>query len=102
MSVVTDIILCEFDTVGHEPLDCPPIDQINQFLHRFNAKLLKVDEYAGGNKVMQVGVWMAAVNHLGPGLEEVVFKQQWRYPECVQLLVKQEHDCKFLMVLDGL
>ena len=99
MSVVTDLILTEFDSVGGFSL-IPPMDEINLHLDQFNSYFVKVDEHAGGSKYMQTGVWLAAVNHLGPleDLVQVIREQHWEYPEAVRLLVQEENEEGFKVV----
>ena len=94
MSVVTDIILIEFDSVG--TLNCPPpMVKINDWLNEeYRCSLQKVDQMAGGNKFTQVGVWMAAINHFASLYDfvEVVRNAGWEWPEYVRLMVNEEFD----------
>ena len=67
MSVVTSMILTEFDSVGNrETPEC--IGLLNKFIDDSRGleceTFQQVDHLGGGNKCMQVGVWCGAVNYL--------------------------------------
>ena len=101
MSRVTNLILCEHESVGgHE---CLPIEPINRFLAGRHSEFCKVDKYAGGSKFMEIGVWVAAVNYLGSeeDLIRVVREQTWEFPEHVQLFIKQQEEDGFRIAIDG-
>ena len=93
MSSVTDVILTEFDSVGDPESRCDAMDEINDFMTTQNSEFLKVDEYAGGPKWMQMGIWMAAVNHCCPidQLAEAIELATWEWPDKVGLFVNGEH-----------
>jgi len=99
MSHVADIILVTCIDDGAEADDCHPnADKLNAYLknNHNGAGLVKVDNYAGGNKAMQVDVFMAAINYLNIDAFVEWFRGvEWQDPECVQLLIKNEHDNRF-------
>lgn len=95
MSHVTDIILITAieDGVG-EAEEHPNAEKIHKFIcSKYVAGLKKVDELSGGNKAMQCDVFMTAINYLDiPALVDFFYEIKWEMPECVQLLIKDEHD----------
>ena len=55
--------------------------------------LIKVDQHARGGKAMQCDVFVAAINYLDrEGFLTAFNAVPWEYPECVQLILKGEHD----------
>lgn len=58
--------------------------------------LKKVSQFAGGNKRMEVDVFLCAVNNLDvKEFLDAVKAVQWEMPERVQVLLKNENDEKF-------
>jgi hypothetical protein len=52
-----------------------------------------VRESAGGQKVMEADVWLCAGNYLQVGDVTKAMRQvRWTDPDCVQLLVKDQHE----------
>lgn len=99
MSHVTDIILSTMIEDGAKRDDeHPNVDELNQYLieHYGGWVLVKVDENAGGGKAMQCDLFIAAINHLNiPEFLERFYEIAWEAPECVQLMLKDEHDERF-------
>lgn len=57
---------------------------------------VRVDQHAGGNKVMERNVWLAAFNHLDlEALAAQLGAIEWEWPESVQLLVRDQHGARF-------
>lgn len=90
MSSVTDIILTTF-------LNDPGINRVQEFLRETEKnELTEVSKHSGGTKEMQVDVWLGAFNYMDEtALVDVVRTAPWKYPECVQLMLKGEHDDRF-------
>ncbi len=98
MSNVTDIILSTAIEDGASKQDeHPNVDLLNAYIKKeHNWALIRVDQYAGGGKKVQCDVFMAAINYLN--IDEFVkhfHTISWECPECVQLMLKGEHDDKF-------
>jgi hypothetical protein len=56
----------------------------------------RVDEHAGGPKAIEAAVFMAAFNHLNiESFRQAVIKNQWDFPESVQLFIKEQEDERF-------
>lgn len=91
MSWVTDIILTEFDSVGVVKTPQPLLD-INTYLdEKYKNAIIQVDDLAGGNKWMQIGVWMGAFNHFDfDEFFHFVKNRPWEYPEVVQVMANFE------------
>ena len=89
MSSVTDIlILTAIEETGMEV--------VNKYFSDTRYTLKEVSDYSGGNKAFQADVFMAAINYFA--LDEFLeFLQtvEWENPECVQVLIKREHDDNF-------
>jgi len=71
------------------------MDEVQHWLqeHEEGAELVEVSEQAGGNKGMQGHVWTGAFNYFGTnGFIEMLELVEFRKPEAVKLLVKEEHD----------
>ena len=84
MSHVADIILSTCIRDGSEIKETSPnVEKLNNYLKREHngASLIKVDEGAGGNKVMQRDVFMAAINYLDiPGFVRAFNEVKWEIP----------------------
>jgi hypothetical protein len=88
MSRVTDIILA----TRYE--ETAAVDCLQEALGGF--ALIQVDDRAGGDKIMQCDVYLAAVNHLDIENFVAAFKTApWKDPDCVQLMLKDEEDLLF-------
>jgi len=96
MSHVTDIILTTAISDGCiGETSHPNADKLNEYLSKNYGgwKLVKVDSKAGGGKVMQCDLFLAAINHLNiPDFLDAFHKVEWESPECTQLMLKDEHD----------
>lgn len=98
MSVVTDIILVTFLNDGAKrDNEHPNADRLSAYLEREHDRdLQKVDEHAGGDKMMQCDVFMAAINHLDKDEFVKLFRSiEWEWPEKTQLMIKGEWDDRF-------
>jgi hypothetical protein len=61
---------------------------------------VQVDQLAVGTKAMQCDVFLTAINYLDIEAFVEVFRGiPWNVPECVQLLIKDEHDELFTVYL---
>lgn len=104
MSRVTDVILTT-SSVETDEDDRPlaGVASVNAWLLLKHHCVLKgVTDHAGGNKVMQAGVFLVAVNHLDePGLIAAVRDAPWERHEMVRLLLNREEDSGFELVVDG-
>jgi hypothetical protein len=95
MSNVTDII---FSTACGENKKF--INELNQYLEKHhNRELEKVDQYAGGDRHMQREIYMAAINYLNVESFLDIFNstKSDNQHQCIQLLLKDEHDEKFTL-----
>lgn len=101
MSCVADIILVTAIEDGAEREDeYPNVEKLERALQQIQQRptmrLVKVDGYAGGDKAMQCDVFLVAVNYLNVGRFLDAFRAiRWDMPECVQLMIKNEHDDAF-------
>ena len=93
MSHVTDIILVTFlDDEGTGLTD------LNTFLQKRSKPLTRVDDHTETPRVLQCNVFIGAYNWLNiPDLLTVFSTCQWEYPECVQLMLKDENDNTFII-----
>lgn len=87
MSYVTNVVLMTSlldDKIVHE--------FINPWLvSQGQGELAKIDEYAGGNKAMEVDLYAGAFNHLNTeAFIPVVIAPNWRVPEELILMVQAE------------
>jgi hypothetical protein len=96
MSHVTDIILVTMIE------DSEGVAQLNAWLeanHGF-PHLKEISDHAGGNKGVQADVWMAAINYMDIPAFVAAFKAApWQFPECAQLMLKDEHEERFTVYL---
>ncbi len=104
MSHVTDIILITFiEDGGKFGSQNPNADKLIEYLEENHQRALnKIDSAAGGDKSMQCDVFAGAINHLY--IEKFLdhFKKiEWENPECVQLLIKDEHEDIFTIYTPG-
>lgn len=103
MSSVTDIILVTgIDDGAIRDAAQPNADKLNAWLNEFmvcpvnGGALVKVDRLARGDKAMQCDVFITAINYLDHEEFLAAFHAiQWASPECVQLMMKGEHDDLF-------
>lgn len=57
---------------------------------------VRVDQHAGGDKVMERNVWLAAFNHFDvDALATKLRAIEWEWPESVQLFVRDQHADRF-------
>lgn len=103
MSHVTDIVLLTaIDDGGHDD-EHPNVDRLEDWLKREyspHVRLVKVDQHAIGTKAMQCDVFITAINYLNiEGFVEAFRAIPWGMPDCVQLLIKDEHDERFTVHL---
>ena len=100
MSAVTDIILtCSLlESQGSNWDDTPSVQTLNDYLRAayHGVTLMRVDDYAGGNKAVQCTVWMAAINHFDTKeFLRQARSAQWYEPESAQIFFKGENDDVF-------
>ena len=90
MSVVTDVILVEFEWGDDGKSEA--MDYVKE-LYSFN----RVDQHAGGSKCMQCTVHLAAINYLDhEELLERVRAAPWGSSEHVQVFLKSEDGNQFI------
>lgn len=100
MSRVTNVIL-HVSILEDEEFEDGPIIRVVDLnrtlvLDKLNTKFERVDQHAGGGKVFEAPVFMAAFNHCPTGIIlSFVRRQPWAYPEDVQVFVKEEEDDGF-------
>lgn len=94
MSVVTDIILITFIEDGSGENEHLNVDLLNKYLlDHYRCELVKVDNYAGGNKCMQCDVFIGAINYLDiDNFINQINKISWEHPESLQFLLQKEED----------
>lgn len=92
MSRVTNIILSV--EVLTDPLKT--IDPLNEWLfNKYRSFLERVDNHAGGNKEMEVDIWMGAFNYFQVHeLEEKV--RDWGID--ISLMVQEQEDTHFTVI----
>ena len=95
MSHVTDIILIDS---GFNYPKC--FRQIYSWLYyRYGSSLKHIDANAGGNKVMQCDVYVGAFNHMDiTKFVDFLNFLPWDNHNAIQLLMKDEHDEKFILI----
>ena len=95
MSHVTDIILVTaIDDYGAENL-CRNLIKIEK-MFSIDECFVKVDKLSGGNRAMQCDCFLAAMRNLD--IEKFLkefHKIYWEYPECAQLMLKDEDEDLF-------
>jgi hypothetical protein len=98
MSHITDIILVTRCCYGDDyDREATAIDVLQQAL---DCVLIRVDERAGGDRLMQCDVYLAAVSHLNIDAFIRLFKAApWHDPDCVQLMLKDEEDLIFTVYI---
>lgn len=105
MSRVTDIILtCSGLEEVWPSGGMPAIERLNSWLdERYGCHVSRVDQRAGGTKVMQANVFLCAINYLDEDefIDEVA-KVGWQDPGAVRVMLKGEEDDGFRVVLDDL
>lgn len=86
MSVVTNVVL----VTGL--MDEPQVEEINQWLYDNGfGSVVRVDQHAGGSKVMEVNVYLGAFNYLDESsFVEFAQTRNWRWPEEFSLFVQTE------------
>lgn len=87
MSYVTNVVLMTSlldDKIVHEFINTWLVSQ-------GQGELAKINEYAGGNKAMEVDLYAGAFNHLNEeAFIPVVVSPNWRVPEELVLVVQTE------------
>lgn len=99
MSRVTNVILHHSIIEDQETEDGPyvPVVALNQAVSPWTS-FQKVDQHAGGRKVFEADVYLAAFNHVDTDeILRLVKLQPWKYPEDVQVFVKEEEDDGFVL-----
>lgn len=92
VSNVTNVIL-HVSILETEREDEPiaPIVGLNRCLKKLNTSFNQVDQYAGGGKVFEATVFMAAFNHTPTAeIVRLVESRSWQYPDEVQLFVMEQ------------
>ena len=65
-------------------------------VHELNKSLKRVDQHAGGDKNMEVDVYMGAFNWLSTSeLLEKFNSIEWKWPGHVQLMICEQDDDSF-------
>lgn len=98
MSNVTNVIL-HVSILEEERDDEPiaPIGELNRCLEKLHTSFTQVDQYAGGGKVFEATVFMAAFNHVSTEkIVQLVQSQSWQYPDEVQLFIMEQEDDGFV------
>lgn len=92
MSYVADVILLTFNEESG-------ISEVQKWLKDNEyPQLVEISGHAGGNKGMQSEIWAAAINYFFiDEFAEALKNIQWKHPQFVQLLVKNEDDVKFML-----
>lgn len=96
MSHVADIIL--LTEIDDETDGRKNPDRLSDYLrkHHNGCELKRIDEYAGGNKAFQSDAWAAAINYMNiEGFLAAFRAVPWETPECVLLMIRDEHDEQF-------
>jgi len=103
MSDVTDIIfITALNDGGEATKGNPNTDKLNKYIKQEHngCGLIKVNAFAGGSKVMQCDVFMAALKYMDVDAFVQCFNDiKWEHPESVQLLIKEESDVNFTVFL---
>ena len=97
MSNVTNVIL-HISIVEEQYEDEPilPVIELNKCLDKLHTRFNQVDQYAGGGKVFEATVFMAAFNHTSIAeIVRLVKSQSWKYPKEVQLFIMEQDDDGF-------
>lgn len=97
MSNVTNVIL-HISILEEWDENAPilPVVELNKCLEELHTSFNQVDQYAGGGKVFESTVFLAAFNHTSTEtIVQLVQSQSWKYPEDVQLFVMEQEDDRF-------
>ena len=102
MSRVTNVILYVPTLEEEEYEDGPivPVVALNRLLaaEDYKTAFERVDQYAGGGKVFEATIFMAAFNYAATyELLRLIRSQPWTYPDEVQVFVKEEDDDGFAL-----
>lgn len=97
MSRVTNVILHVSILEENECEDGPLVQVValNRVLSAedYKTSFERVDQYAGGGKVFEATVFMAAFNHAATyELLRLIRARPWTYPDEVQVFVKEEEE----------
>ena len=88
MSVVTNVIL---KTSLHDKAAAGFIKRVTNLTD--GGVLEKVDQHAGGSKVMELDIYMAAFNNLDMAeLRAIFFQTPWTFLDSVQLFVQEQEE----------
>ncbi len=110
MSHVTDIILVinlDDDTIpGYDELGPSEVRELNKWLTQSNgypSELKRFDKQkAGGNKVLQCDLYLAAFNSLDyEGFQKAFHSIAWYDEDGIQLMLKDEHEDRFTVIVPG-
>ena len=98
MSNVTNVILhISILEEGQEDEPILPIGELNKCLEDLHTSFSRVDQYAGGGKVFEAEVFMAAFNHTPTAeIVRLVKIQSWKYPQDVQLFIMEQEEDRFI------
>ena len=97
MSHVNNYILTFAADEGEDD-DVPAVDEVNARLPS-GCRFTRVDQHATGSKHMEVYAYIGGFNWADvDDIAKVVESVQWRWPERVQLLVKEQHADTFRFV----
>jgi hypothetical protein len=101
MSHITDVLLCTAIDDGGNEDEHPNADMLSDYLvksYGASCKLVLVSGMAGGKKAMCSNVFAVAVDCCNiPRLIHAFKSIPWEYPECAQLMVKNEEDDIYTM-----
>ena len=71
------------------------------FLSATGLPLLRVDQYAGGNKGMELDVWACAQNYSDDEkVKDTFFATKWKSPDDTALLIRGEDGPSMLLASD--
>jgi len=105
MSNVTNVILSfsiieeeyELQDFQHYKI----MDKINQWLYdsKYGQFSKELTEYAGGNKVTETPIYIAAFNHFNiDAFVEFIKTLNWEEPEDVQIFIQTQDEDRFLII----
>jgi hypothetical protein len=91
MSWVTDVVLFSYDRDHGEAA----VAKLNDWLEREGGegRLVRVDQYGAGRKIMQINIHIAGINYLSiPEFIAQVESAGWTNPNRVSLCLQDEED----------
>lgn len=96
MSHVTDFILITALYDGASNCDTMEGHNAKYYSNLTGIDFKYISDYTGGNKAIQCDIFMSAMNYYDIDVAlEYLNKIKWENPECVQLMVKDEHEDVF-------